>query len=236
MEYRFKRVVVKVGSNVLTRADGSLDIARMVEIVSQIAALRDAGIDLRNIGKKFGMVLATCNAGLNSGEIEYRKKYGDSSARFDLSVSSQSEFYAVAKAMSSALEISGDCWVVNTACSGSTAAIGLAESLIESGDFEIVLVGGADAVALSNYAGFCAIKVVSPNKIAPFSTPEGMNIGEGAAFWIMENMGAALLRRARCYGKVIGHASGADAHHPTQPDPRRCSGMNHTPRSGRENG
>lgn len=183
-------------------------------------ALRDAGIDLRNIGKKFGMVLATCNAGLNSGEIEYRKKYGDSSARFDLSVSSQSEFYAVAKAMSSALGISGDCWVVNTACSGSTAAIGLAESLIESGDCEIVLVGGADAVALSNYAGFCAIKVVSPNKIAPFSTPEGMNIGEGAAFWIIENMGAALLRRARCYGKVIGHASGADAHHPTQPDPR----------------
>ena len=42
MEYRFKRVVVKVGSNVLTRTDGSLDIARMVEIVSQIAALRDA--------------------------------------------------------------------------------------------------------------------------------------------------------------------------------------------------
>ena len=46
MEYRFKRVVVKVGSNVLTRADGSLDIARMVEIVSQIAALRDAGIEV----------------------------------------------------------------------------------------------------------------------------------------------------------------------------------------------
>lgn len=46
MEYRFKRVVVKVGSNVLTRVDGSLDIARMVEIVSQIAALRDAGIEV----------------------------------------------------------------------------------------------------------------------------------------------------------------------------------------------
>lgn len=46
MEYRFKRVVVKVGSNVLTRHDGSLDIARMVDIVSQIAALKGAGVEV----------------------------------------------------------------------------------------------------------------------------------------------------------------------------------------------
>ena len=46
MNYRFSRVVVKVGSNVLTRKDGSPDIAMMVGIVSQIAALREAGVEV----------------------------------------------------------------------------------------------------------------------------------------------------------------------------------------------
>lgn len=110
--------------------------------------------------------------------------------------------------------------MVNTACSGSTAAIGLAQTLVESGRCDLVITGGADALALSNFAGFSAIKVVSPEKIAPFSTPEGMNIGEGAAFWVVENLGKALLRSAECKCKIIGHATTADAHHPTQPDPR----------------
>lgn len=183
-------------------------------------ALEDAGLDASEQGERIAMVLATCNGGLNSGEKEYRVKFGDKSCAFDRSVSMQSEFYSLGKAMASALKIGGECWMVNTACSGSTAAIGLAEFLIESGRYEVVLVGGADAVALSNYAGFSAIKVVSPEKIAPFSTPVGMNIGEGAAFWVMENLAAALLRKAKCYGKVIGHATTGDAHHPTQPDPR----------------
>ena len=46
MDYRFDRVVIKVGSNVLTRGDGRLDIARMAEIVSQIAALREHGVEV----------------------------------------------------------------------------------------------------------------------------------------------------------------------------------------------
>lgn len=195
-------------------------------------AIKDSAIDFA--GKKVGMVLATCNGGLNSGEREYIKKFFDKSEIFDRSVSMQSEFYGLCKAMAAALNIDGECWLINTACSGSTAAIGLAESLIESGRCDYVVVGGADAVALSNYAGFNAIKVVSPDKIAPFSTPVGMNIGEGAAFWILENHASALLRKAKRYGKVIGHATTGDAHHPTQPDPRG-DGAYRTMRNALEN-
>lgn len=189
-------------------------------ISSARRALIDSGLDLQKYDGKVGLVFATCNAGLNSREKEYAVKYGVENGNFTLSDSIQSEFYAAGMALSSALKLKGEFWIVNTACSGSTAAIGLAESLIESGDCDLVLVGGADAVALSNYAGFCAIKVVSSQKIAPFSTPEGMNIGEGAAFWILESSSSARLRGSKVYGKVIGFATGADAHHPTQPDPR----------------
>ena len=182
-------------------------------------ALKDAGDDLPK-GEKFGMVLASCNAGLASREAEYIKKYADPAARFDMSVCAQSEFYALAKVLAKCLNITGECWMINTACSGSTAAIGLAQSLIESGRCEAVIAGGADAMVLSNYAGFNALKVVSSEKIAPFSTPIGMNIGEGAAFWVLEPMSKVSAKSGKCYGKVIGHSSSLDAHHPTQPDPR----------------
>ena len=104
-------------------------------------ALADAGLDFSKV-EKAAVVLATCNAGLNSGEVEYLKKYGFDCPEFDRSVSLQSEFYSLSKAVAGALKSPAQCWMVNTACSGSTAAIGLAEALIESGKCDVVLVGG----------------------------------------------------------------------------------------------
>ena len=46
MESRYKRVAIKVGSNVLTRADGTLDVTRMSALVDQIASLRRSGVEV----------------------------------------------------------------------------------------------------------------------------------------------------------------------------------------------
>ena len=181
-------------------------------------AVRDAGFD--KLPKSTAIVVASCNAGMNSGEKEYIRKFENSAEPFNRSISTQSEFYALCKAMAHTMQVSGECYMVNTACSGSTAGIGLGQWLIDSGQYDCVIVGGSDAMSLANYAGFSAIKVVSDEKIAPFSTPIGMNIGEGSAFWILENESVARKRNARVYGKVIAHATTGDAHHPTQPDPR----------------
>jgi len=195
-------------------------------------ALRDAGLGA--LPKRTAAVLASCNAGMNSGEREYAAKYGASSAIFDRNTAEQSEFYALCKAVSSAVGVEGECFMINTACSGSTAAVGLAEALVESGEYDCVLAGGSDAMSLANYAGFSAIKVVSPEKIAPFSTPVGMNLGEGAAFWVIESESRAEARGAKVYGKVIGRSTSGDAHHPTQPDPRG-DGAYRTMRAAAEN-
>jgi 3-oxoacyl-[acyl-carrier-protein] synthase II len=48
----------------------------------------------------------------------------------------------------------------------------------------------------------------------------GINIGEGAAFWVLEDLELALLSDRRCHGRVLGGASTSDAMHPTAPDPR----------------
>ncbi len=122
--------------------------------------------------------------------------------------------------MAHALGIQNEAWLVTTACSTSTAAIGLATDLIRQGNVPLVLVGGADTLCVSNMAGFDALKATSTGRIAPFSQPSGINIGEGAAFWVLEDLEQTLLAGRRCHGRVLGAASTSDAYHPTAPDPR----------------
>lgn len=168
---------------------------------------------------KTAMVVATCNGGMNSQEAEYAAHI-DGGAPYTFEKYAQGLPCAMARALASALKIGGAAFVINTACSGSTAAVAIAQMLVNQGRYKRVLCGGADAMALANFAGFSALKVVSEEKTAPFSVPEGMNLGEGAAFWVLEARSEASKRKCEIFGKVIGHATTGDAHHPTQPDPR----------------
>ncbi len=165
-------------------------------------------------------MLGTCNGGLSSAEAEYAWKHGRSSRPFDEAMNLQAQLYGFGKALASALKFGGETWVVTTACSSTTVALGLAQTLINRGYYDIVLVGGADALCVANVSGFDALKATSTGRMAPFSLPFGLNIGEGACFWVVEDMEKALLREARCRGRIVGHATTSDAYHPTTPDPR----------------
>jgi 3-oxoacyl-[acyl-carrier-protein] synthase II len=185
-------------------------------------ALRDAGLtsDGREVRRDIALVLGTCNGGLCSGEAEYAWKHGRSSRPFDEPMNLQAQFYGFGKALAAALRLGGETWVVTTACSSTTVALGLAQMLILRGYYDTVLVGGADVLCVANMSGFDALKATAPGRMAPFSQPYGMNIGEGACFWVLETMEKALLRHARCHGRLVGHATTSDAYHPTTPDPR----------------
>ena len=89
MEYRFKRVVVKIGSNVLTRKDGMLDTDRMSALVDQIAVLHQAGVE----------VIVVSSGAVASGRSELGVNPGDKCAgrRLD-SVSARQLFSAVGQA------------------------------------------------------------------------------------------------------------------------------------------
>ncbi|MEI7729699.1 MAG: beta-ketoacyl synthase N-terminal-like domain-containing protein [Verrucomicrobiota bacterium] len=183
-------------------------------------ALRDAGLDWKELRRDVGLVLGTCNGGLCSAEAEYAWKHGRSSRAFDERMNLHAQFFGFGKAMANALKIGGETYVVTTACSSTTVALGLAQMLIQRGYYDTVLVGGADILCVANVSGFDALKATSSGRIAPFSQPCGLNIGEGACFWVVETLEKALLRHARCRGRIAGHATSADAYHPTTPDPR----------------
>ncbi len=191
-------------------------------LIAARRALKAAGIPAEKGARRhnIALVLGTCNGGLRSAEAEYAWKHGKADRPFDERMNLQAQYYGFGKAMCGSLGIGGDVWVTTTACSSTTAALGIAQMLISKGYYDTVLVGGSDTLCVANVSGFNGLKATSTERTAPFSIPVGLNVGEAAAFWVVEDMEKALLRNAHCLARIAGHATTSDAYHPTAPDPR----------------
>ncbi|WP_339197825.1 beta-ketoacyl-ACP synthase II [Solibacillus sp. FSL R5-0449] len=113
-----------------------------------------------------------------------------------------------------------------TACASGTNSIGDAFKVIERGDADVMITGGAEApIVTMAVAGFCANTALSLNSdTATASRPfdknrDGFVIGEGAGILILEEYEHAKARGAKIYGEVVGYGSTGDAHHITAPAP-----------------
>jgi 3-oxoacyl-[acyl-carrier-protein] synthase-1 len=107
----------------------------------------------------------------------------------------------------------GPGYVVSTACSASAKAFGSAQRLLAAGAADAVLVGGVDALAQTTLRGFHALEILSPEPCRPLGRDRrGINLGEGAAFLLLEREGDA---RAWLHG--VGEST--DAYHMSAPHP-----------------
>jgi 3-oxoacyl-[acyl-carrier-protein] synthase II len=115
-----------------------------------------------------------------------------------------------------------------SACASGTNAIGDAFEIIQRGNADIMITGGAEAsVTPLSYAGFCSMKAMStrndePQKASrPFDAErDGFVMGEGSGVLILEKLENALERGANIYGEVIGYGMSGDAYHVTAPAPQ----------------
>lgn len=106
-----------------------------------------------------------------------------------------------------------------TACSSSATSIGYGYDLIRSGDHDIVLTGGSEALSELTFAGFNSLKLADPEYCRPFDkNRRGLSLGEGAAMLVLEDFEHASARGAFIYAEVLGYAINADAVHITSPD------------------
>ncbi|MPY88981.1 MAG: beta-ketoacyl-[acyl-carrier-protein] synthase II [Luteitalea sp.] len=109
---------------------------------------------------------------------------------------------------------------IAAACSSSTIAIGHAAEAIRRGRLDAALAGGTDALARLTFSGFNALRLMDPGPCRPFDRGRnGMNIGEGAAILVLEDMARARRRGASIYAELAGYSLSCEAYHPTAPEP-----------------
>jgi 3-oxoacyl-[acyl-carrier-protein] synthase II len=128
-------------------------------------------------------------------------------------------FSELTEGVAAGLGARGPCLTLSTACSSSTAAIGLGRDLLERGFADIVIAGGADVLTREVFAGFHALGALSRDKCTPLGETSGTTLGEGAGFVVLERGERAAARRAVSWGSVLGYGLSGDAFHDTAPDP-----------------
>lgn len=104
----------------------------------------------------------------------------------------------------------------STACSSALNAIILGCRLIKAGLADAVVAGGTEALTKFHLNGFNSLKIVDTAPCRPFdATRAGLNLGEGAAYLVLESEEAAAARGAKSYAYISGTANRCDAFHQT---------------------
>ncbi len=188
----------------LTRLAASVfdDIAASVH-----GAIKKYGAD------RVGIVLGTSTAGMPQSEEAYAHvcKYGD--LLQDFSVWTHHAYHGLIDVIAAISGARGPAYVVSTACTSSAKVFGSAERMMKSGSVDAVLVGGADVLCRMTMLGFHSLGILSETRCRPFCAErDGINIGEGAAFLLLECEG-----EGRAYYASIGETS--DAYHMSSPHP-----------------
>lgn len=114
-----------------------------------------------------------------------------------------------------------------TACATGTHSIGDSFKIIQRGDADVMICGGAEAtIRPTGMAGFCSMRAMStrndePEKASrPFDIDrDGFIMGEGSGIMILETLEHAVERGAKIYAEVIGYGMSADAHNMVDPAP-----------------
>jgi 3-oxoacyl-[acyl-carrier-protein] synthase-1 len=178
--------------------------------LAQIRAAVDAAID-RYGADRIGIVIGTSTSGISESEAAMRAyaKSGTLPSQFHYG---QQELGSPATMLARELSISGPAYVQSAACASSAKAFASAARLIRMGACDAVLVGGVDTLCAFTVAGFAALDSVSDTRCNPLSgNRKGINIGEGAALFLMSREPATVSLR--------GWGESSDGHHMSAPDP-----------------
>jgi 3-oxoacyl-[acyl-carrier-protein] synthase-1 len=159
------------------------------------------------------MVVGTTTSGLGRTEDAYHELKRTGVLPQDYELHRQHSFGAMMEALRRVAGINGPCFVVSTACSASAKAVGCAQRLLATETVDAVLVGGVDGLSQTTLRGFHGLQILSPVFCRPLSRERrGINIGEGAAYLLLERAGEAKVH-------LLGVGESSDAHHMSAPDP-----------------
>lgn len=109
---------------------------------------------------------------------------------------------------------------VSTACSSATNAIIMAARLIESGKVDMAVAGGTECLTRFHLNGFKSLMILDRKPCSPFDiNRNGLNLGEGAGYLVLESESSARARNAKILGILSGYGNACDAYHATASSP-----------------
>jgi len=128
------------------------------------------------------------------------------------------DYASVSMAIQERFGISGEVSTINTACSSSANSILYGARMIRHGFAKRVIVGGAESLAKFTINGFNALNILSSKPCTPFDRDRsGLNLGEGAAFLVLEK--EEDLKGKKTYAVLSGFGNKNDAYHPSSISP-----------------
>jgi 3-oxoacyl-[acyl-carrier-protein] synthase-1 len=161
--------------------------------------------------ERIAVILGTSTSGITAAEAA-----SDSMARAGVLPTGynyqQQEMGTAAEFLARYLQLDGPRYTISTACSSSARAIVTGERLLAADLCDAVVVGGCDSLCSLTTNGFDALGSMSAQICNPFSVNRnGINVGEGAALFLMTRDEAAI--------RVAGAGESSDAYHMSAPEP-----------------
>jgi 3-oxoacyl-(acyl-carrier-protein) synthase len=195
-----------------------LDMHPRTALLGMIAAeeaIRNAGIEPMDRNFRSGVISASTVGGMDKTEINYRNyNLGKPFNNFVLTHDCSDSTEKIAVRLGFRDMIS----TISTACSSSANSIMFSARLIRHGFLDRVLAGGTDAMSKFTLNGFNTLMILDKQPCRPFDRNRmGLNLGEGAAFLVLESEKALGKRTPLC--ELSGYANANDAYHQTASSP-----------------
>lgn len=195
-------------------------------LAAGIQAFRDSGLEVTEINaERIGVSIGSGIGGLPMIEDTHTEFLNKGYRRISPFFVPGSIINMISGHMSIMHGLKGPNIAMVTACTTGTHSIGEAARLIEYGDADVMVAGGAEStVSRLGVGGFAAMRALSTRNDDPAAASrpwdkdrDGFVLGEGAGVLVLEEYEHAKKRGARIYGELAGYGMSADASHMTAP-------------------
>jgi 3-oxoacyl-[acyl-carrier-protein] synthase-1 len=198
--------------------NGTYSRTALLGIMAARQAFQQANL-AQNTQLRTGLISSTTVGGVDRSEIFYNQKKNEDEQQ-SVRVMLSHDCGDSTERIADDLGISDYVTTISTACSSSANAILLGARMIKQGVLDRVLVGGTDALTAYTLNGFRSLKILDEKLCRPFDdTREGLNLGEGAAFLVLESEKSLAVSKNKPLGKVAGYGNANDAFHQTASSP-----------------
>lgn len=173
-------------------------------------ALQDAGVNIK--GKRVVVISGTTVGGMDVTERYFQQMKTDDQL---LSLLDKHDCGASTRDIANLAGLTdAEVVTISTACSSAVNSIILGSEMLKADDADIVIAGGAEGLSKFHLNGFNTLMILDQAQCRPFDkTRTGLNLGEGAAFVVLEKAEHAETSEEKPY--IIGYGNRCDAFHQT---------------------